>query len=66
MLNLGNQKLKKVDQVKFLGVIIDEYLKWEPHVQHLTQKLKPALIMINRIIKFIPKFKSHLSCCISS
>ena len=76
VLKIGNQKLKKVDKVKFLGVIIDEDLKWEPHVEHLTQKLKSALIMIKRIIKFIPKseymkiydalFKSHLSYCISS
>ena len=45
-------------------------------VQHLTQKLKLTLVMIKRIIKFIPKsdnmkivdalFKSHLSYCISS
>ena len=76
MIKIGDQKLKKVDRVKFLGVVIDEDLKWEPHVQHLTQKLKTALIMIKRIIKFIPKseymkiydvfFKSHLSYCISS
>ena len=76
VIKIGNQKLKKVDQVKFLGVIIDEDLKWEPHIQHLTQKLKSALVMIKRIIKFIPKseymkiydalFKSHLSYCISS
>ena len=72
MIKIGDQKLKKVDQVKFLG----EDLKWEPHVQQLTQKLKSALIIIKRIIKFIPKseykkiydalFKSHLSYCISS
>ena len=24
-------------------MVIDEDLKWEPHVQHLTQKLKSAL-----------------------
>ena len=28
-LKLGSQKLKKVDRVKFLGVIIDENLNWE-------------------------------------
>ena len=76
VIKIGSHKLKKVDQVKFLGVIIDEDLKWEPHVQHLTRKLNSALVMIKRIIKFIPKteymkiydalFKSHLSYCISS
>ena len=76
VIKIGKEKLKKVDKVKFLGVIIDEDLKWEPHVQHLAQKLKSALVMIKRIIKFIPRseymkiydalFKSHLSYCISS
>ena len=75
-LRIGTQKLKKVDKVKFLGVIIDENLNWEPHIQHLTQKLNSSIIMIKRIIKFIPKseytkiydalFKSHMSYCISS
>ena len=67
---------KKVDKVKFLGIIIDDKLNWEPHVDHLAQKLKSSIIMIKRIIKFIPNseynkiydalFKSHLSYCISS
>ena len=35
--------------------MIDEDLKWEPHVQQLSQKLNSALVMIKRIIKFIPK-----------
>ena len=76
ILKLGYQKIKKVDKVKFLGVIIDENLNWEDHVLHLTQKLNSSIVIIKRIIKFIPKseylkiydalFKSHLSYCISS
>ena len=62
LIKIGDQKLKKVDQVKFLGVVIDEDLKWEPHVQHLTQKLKSALIMIKCIIKFIPKSEYMMHC----
>ena len=75
VLKIGNHKLKKVDKVKFLGVIIDDKLNWEPHVQHLKEKLNASIIIIKRIIKFIPKseymniyealFKSHLIYCIS-
>ena len=74
-LKLGNQKLKKVDKIKFLGVIIDDNLNWEEHVDHLIKKLNSSIVMIKRIIKFIPKseymkiydalFKSHLSYGIS-
>ena len=76
VIKIGNTKLKKVDKVKFLGVIIDENLSWEPHIEHLTAKLNSSIVMIKRIIKFVPKseymklydalFKSHLAYCISS
>ena len=63
------------DKVKFLGVIIDEKLTWEPQLEHLKAKLNSSINVIKRIMKFIPEseyhklydalFKSHLSYCIS-
>ena len=44
VINIANQKLKKVDKVKFLGIIIDDNLNWEPHVQHLTDKVLSLLL----------------------
>ena len=29
LIKIGDQKLKKVDQVKFLGVVMDKDLKWD-------------------------------------
>ena len=76
VLKIGNKEMKKVDKVKFLGIIIDNNLNWEPRIQHMTQKLKSRIIMIKRIIKLIPTseymniydalFKYHLCYCISS
>ena len=76
VVKIGSHKLKKVDKVKFLGVIIDDKLNWEPQIDHITQKLNSSIVMIKRIKKFIPKseynkiydalFKSHLCYCISS
>ena len=72
---LCGAKLKKVDKVKFLGIIIDDQLTWESQVEHLLTKLNCSIIMIKRIKKFIPKseylkiynalFLSHLTYCIS-
>ena len=74
-LKIIDHKLKKVDKVKFLGVIIDDKLSWEPQIEHLTEKLNSSIVMIKRIKKFIPEseymkiynalFKSHLGYCIS-
>lgn len=75
-LKLNGIKIKKVDKVKFLGIIIDDKLNWEAHIDHLENKLKCSIIMIKRIRKYIPKseylkiynalFMSHLTYCISS
>ena len=75
-LKLSSYKLKKVDKVKFLGVMIDDKLTWEAQVEHLKVKLNSSIVVIKRIKKFIPEseylklynalFKSHISYCISS
>ena len=74
-LKIANHKLKCVTQVKFLGVVIDDQLSWEPQIKYLKQKLLSSIVVIKRIKKFIPRneylkiynalFKSHLSYCIS-
>ena len=74
-LKLDGYSLTKVDKVKFLGVIIDNELNWEPQIDHLKEKLNASIAIIKRIMKFIPTseyhklydslFKSHLSYCIS-
>ena len=74
-LYLYGKLLKKVEKVKFLGVVIDEELSWEAHIDHLEAKLNSSIVMIKRIKQFIPKseylniynalFLSHLTYCIS-
>ena len=72
---LNNTRLKKVQSTKFLGVVIDEALTWEAHLNHLEAKLNSSMVMIKRIKGCLPKseyikvynalFMSHLSYCIS-
>ena len=74
-LKIADHKLKKVDKIKFLGVIIDDKLNWGAHIDNLANVLNSSLIMIKRIKKFIPEseytkiynslFKPHISYCIS-
>ena len=68
-LHLSGIKLTQVEQVRFLGVIIDNELSWEPHLEKLNAKLASCIAVIKRIMKFIPRseynklydslFKSH-------
>ena len=48
-LQLANHRLKCVTGVKFLGVIIDENISWEPQINKLKKKLISSIIVIKRI-----------------
>ena len=54
-LKLANHRLKRVTEVKFLCVIIDENISWEPQINHLKKNIISSIIMIKRIKQFIPK-----------
>lgn len=68
---INGTKLFKTDKVRFLGVIVDEQLNWENHIEYLEEKLNSSIIVIKRIKKFIPQahykklyhslFETHLT-----
>ena len=74
-ISVNGQKIKQVDKVKFLGVIIDENLSWDEQIKHLECKLLATIVLIKRVKKFIPTshyvniyqslFISHLTYGIS-
>lgn len=74
-LSVNGRKLKRVDKTRFLGVIIDDKLNWDHHIEHLENKLMSTIVLVKRVRKVIPEsqfkniyhslFESHLSYCIS-
>ena len=56
-LRINGLKIPQVHSTKFLGLVIDDRLSWEDHVSHLENKLKSSLVVIKRIIKYIPQFQ---------
>ena len=52
-LKVNGKPINKVDKVKFLGVIIDENLSWEPQIGYLKVQLISSINIIKRIKKFI-------------
>jgi len=55
ILTLNNTVIKRVSEAKFLGVIIDEQLKWDAHIQSLNSKLKCEIGKLCRVRKVIPQ-----------
>ena len=73
---LGENIVKEVTEVRFLGIIFDPLLEWSAHIQYLKKKLQTSFAIIKRISSYIPTanyksiyhtlFESHLSYCIST
>ena len=74
-LTLNGRDIKQVSETKFLGVIIDENLSWQPHIDSVSRKLASCVGALYRVQDFVPKalhkqlyhalFESHLTYCIS-
>ena len=60
MLNISNTSLSQVDNIKFLVVIIDDKLTWQPHLSSLVKKLSCCTERLTRITQFIPS--DHHTC----
>ena len=75
-INIGENAVKEVTKVRFLGVIFDPLLDWSAHIHYLKKKLRTSFAIIKRISSYIPTanykciyhtlFESHLSYCIST
>ena len=62
---------KASNYVKYLGIYLDEYLDWSPHINHLSHKLVKANAMLCKLCHYVNEvtiksiyyaiFDSHLS-----
>ena len=49
---VGNDCPQK--HAKFLGVLLDENLKWNEHISHVNNKIASALYIMNQVKNFLP------------
>ena len=71
MIYINNCAIRKVKEIQFLGVIIDDKLNWSAHIEYLAKKLRSASAVLCRIRECVPKenymnlyyslFESHLT-----
>ena len=54
-INLNNKNLNQVSNAPYLGVQLDNSLKWDYHVDKLCKKLSSKLFLLNRLRKFMDK-----------
>lgn len=49
-------KLSRVNEIKYLGVIIDDRLKWVPHIKAVAKRLR-KLIFVFKTLRFVASIK---------
>ena len=59
-LNIGGQKIERVDSIKYLGVLLDDRLTFEDHIQYVIGKSTEKLGMLRRFREFLDRKTSIL------
>lgn len=52
-INIGNTKIERVQEYKYLGMILDENLNYKSHISAIKKKITPMIYLIARSRKFI-------------
>ena len=55
MIRIGNEFLNRVNTTKSLGVIIDDRLRWEDHIDSISKKVSRGIVAIKLIKPFVPE-----------
>ena len=51
---LDNNALEQVDNTKFLGVYIDQHLKWKTHVNFIAAKISKSVGLLYKAKYYLP------------
>ena len=58
-LSIDNVPIEKVTSVKSLGIFIDENLRWQTHIDKLSEKIASGIGAVKRIRDFVPTPTLH-------
>ena len=54
-ITIGNVVIERVRNMKFLGIVIDERLQWDTHIDSLLKSLSPLCGVLWKIRNFVPR-----------
>ncbi len=54
-INIDNVIIPRVASTKFLGVYVDQHLKWNIHIEEISKKISKNIGIIKRISHLLPK-----------
>ena len=54
LIKIGNNIIKKTDHIKFLGVLVDQNLNYNHHVNYISSKISKSIGILFRLNKYLP------------
>ena len=54
-INIGTEEITKTKSVKFLGLIIDDQMNWQEHIETCKSKISRSLYGIRPVKNILPK-----------
>lgn len=67
-IKFGNSFIKKIDKVKYLGLIIDQNLTWTDHIRFISSKVSAVIGIITKLRHSLPRhillniYHSFINC----
>ena len=59
-IKINNNTIKRVHSARFLGIILDEKLKWDDHVKQLSESLTQIINAFKIIKNYVPENKKRM------
>ena len=59
-IKINNNTIKRVHSARFLGIILDEKLKWDDHVKQLSESLSQIINAFKIIKNYVPEDKKRM------
>ena len=56
-------EIERVEEIKFLGVTIDEKINWKSHIKHVQTKVSRSIAVINKAKTILDKKSLHTLYC---
>ena len=53
-LNINDNIISRLTNIKFLGIYLDSYMKWEMHTKYVEKKLASGLYALNSLKNMLP------------
>ena len=62
-IRLDGVEIEKVNEIKFLGVTIDDQISWKSHIKHVQTKVSKSIAILNRAKQVLDHKSLHILYC---